>query len=313
MSSPVNALREIPVSQVLESVGLVPHREGKSVMWKDGSHSINVTGQKWFDHEAGKGSYGAIDLVIHLCGVDLAGAVSWLRRTCHSLPQREPTHATELRSSVTSPAVETSNSQFTLAFAEPDQVQWDVARRYLTMVRQVSADLIDVLHASGDIMAKPGGIIFLHRTFEGEIAGSSIRASWHCSKFRQTLGSKQRAWFTTEGQRFPWDEPDRPVVVVESGIEALSYATMHQDGSVCISVSGNHVPDALIQKLGRQPREIILALNNDTPGQRGTLLAIEKLEALGTELKAHVTTQVPRLKDWNDELCAARKRGISIR
>lgn len=303
-------LREIPVGQVLLSIGLTPHREGKSVMWKDGSHSINVTGQKWFDHEVGHGAYGAIDLVIHLCGFDFTTAVSWLRNLHQKLPD-SALHEEETTVPVSSrQPLSLSITGGTLPAA--NDMQWLTARRYLVVVRGLGPRLVDSLHASGDIHAVPGGVVFVHRTMEGEVGGSSLRSSWFRKGFRQCQGSKQRAWFSTEGPQFPWNDFDRPVAIVESGIEALSYVRLHSDQTVCISVAGNYVPDKLIEVLGAQPRDVILALNNDAAGRKGIAAALEKFETRGSTLQARITAHLPRLKDWNNDLCAGHRRGISI-
>ena len=42
------------------------------------SHTIKITGEKWFDHDAKKGGGGAIDLVMYLQGVDFLTARSYL-------------------------------------------------------------------------------------------------------------------------------------------------------------------------------------------------------------------------------------------
>jgi len=41
-------------------------------------HSIKITGEKWFDHDAGKGGGGAIDLVMYLQGIDYKTARDYL-------------------------------------------------------------------------------------------------------------------------------------------------------------------------------------------------------------------------------------------
>lgn len=297
----VDNLREVPIAEVLKAVGLTPRPEGKSVMWKDGHHSINVTGQKWFDHEAGKGGYGAIDLVKHLCGVDFQAAVKWLQ-AFESSPI-----AKDLSYSAPPPI-----SLLTITRQPPPRADefWPTAHSYLVKVRSIPSSIVDRLYESNDIYAVQNGVVFIHRNLRSEVSGCSIRSSWHAGRFRQCLGSKQQAWFSTEGTNFPWHEPNRPIAIVESAIEALSYATLHE--VACISISGNHVPDELVRLLGHQSREVILALNSDTPGQRGTLAAIERFEALGSDLRAQISAHRPRLKDWNNDLQASLKQQLSM-
>jgi hypothetical protein len=72
-------VRKIPLSQVLSSRGFVARKEGNSTMWRDNAHAINVTGDAlWYDHKAGKGGVGTIDLVMHLDGQSFREAVNSL-------------------------------------------------------------------------------------------------------------------------------------------------------------------------------------------------------------------------------------------
>ena len=66
LASVANDVRTIPLSEVLSARGLVGRKEGNSTMWRGNAWAINVTGDSlWFDHKAGKGGAGAIDLVMH--------------------------------------------------------------------------------------------------------------------------------------------------------------------------------------------------------------------------------------------------------
>jgi hypothetical protein len=76
-------VRKIPMSQILIAYGLVGRKEGVSTMWRGEAKAINVTRDKWFDHKAGKGGIGAIDLVMHLDGQTFKEAVLSLWKAHH--------------------------------------------------------------------------------------------------------------------------------------------------------------------------------------------------------------------------------------
>ena len=57
-----NALREIPLRDVLEWRGFDVRPEGISYRARDENHNIVVTGGRWFDNKVGIGGGGDIDL-----------------------------------------------------------------------------------------------------------------------------------------------------------------------------------------------------------------------------------------------------------
>jgi hypothetical protein len=86
----LSQLRELPLAQALERLGLYMSRDRDFVPVKDprterwfvsagaGVYELLVTGIKWFDTSARKGGGGAIDLTMHLLDVGFAAAVKRL-------------------------------------------------------------------------------------------------------------------------------------------------------------------------------------------------------------------------------------------
>ena len=67
-------VRNIPLREVLERYGFEAKPEGTTLRAKSERHNIVVTGSRWFDNKANVGGGGAIDLVMHLAGVDFSVA-----------------------------------------------------------------------------------------------------------------------------------------------------------------------------------------------------------------------------------------------
>jgi hypothetical protein len=83
-------LREVPPQLALERLGLyvavdrdfVPMKDARTERWivslPAGELELLITGPKWYDTRAGKGGGGAIDLLMHLEGLDFVAAVKRL-------------------------------------------------------------------------------------------------------------------------------------------------------------------------------------------------------------------------------------------
>lgn len=83
-------LREVPLARALDDLGLhvavdrdfAPVKNPGTQRWivslAAGTAELLVTGVKWYDTRIGKGGGGAIDLVMHLEGVNFVAAVKRL-------------------------------------------------------------------------------------------------------------------------------------------------------------------------------------------------------------------------------------------
>ena len=195
--------------------------EGTTLRAKNERHNVVVTGSRWFDNKAGVGGGGAIDLVMHIAGVDFSVA-------CRSLADEfDPLAAT--RSNLSFPSSlrsqKKSFEELMARYAVRDDSNWPVARAYLTETRKIDPATVDELHAVGSIYAndhRPDpSLVFLHRDAHGKVRGATLRDTRHQSAFRPCLGNKLSAWFTVGNL----NNADR-VVAVESPIDALSYYTL---------------------------------------------------------------------------------------
>jgi hypothetical protein len=299
-------VRPIPLGILLRERGFEPRKEGNSTMWRGNAWKINVTGESlWYDHKAGKGGNGAIDLIMYLEGLNFKEAVESLSGGKHS-------RLVALPAAVQLPPPRRPLSQLMKEFATRDDSHWPHALDYLTKRRCLPPDVVDNLYKGGRIYANDrGGIVFRHYDTHWNVAGATIKSTY--SKFSQCVGNKTGAWFHVGPP--PYD--CQSIAITESPIDAISYSTLFPDRHLCVvSVAGQHVPDQLLQlcdhsaKYGRL-ENVIIGLDNP---------AFEKSETAGEITRGVIETTLskcpnarlhaPTAKDWNDDLCMARKRHV---
>ncbi len=188
-------------------------------------------------------------------------------------------------------------------YAVPSELSWPTAHDYLVKTRGLDPNLIDPLHEVGLIYAnnhRPNpSLVFLHRTTEGKIEGATLRDTRHESTFRPTLGNKTSSWFSI-GDLSNADQ----VVAVESPIDALSYYQLNPSNQLAVvSCGGCHVPDKLLHQSYMRRQSFVVALDNDSAGERGWMKAWDD-SADWTGFK--ISSDCPRCKDWNADLLAMR-------
>lgn len=91
-SATLTRLRLVPLADALQALDLYfkpdrsfePVKDSTTQRWMvsvaNADFEMLVTGLKWFDTRSGKGGGGAIDLCMHLLGLDFVGAVKLLVR-----------------------------------------------------------------------------------------------------------------------------------------------------------------------------------------------------------------------------------------
>ncbi len=295
----VDQVRSFPLEELLDWHGFKIKKEGASLRARNEHHNIVVTGSKWFDNKSGLGGAGAIDLQMHLSGGDFQTACQVLAEGFRPMssglafpPGKNP--ADKRR----------PFEELAAQYAVPSSANWPVARDYLVETRRIEASLVDELHEKGIIYAndhRPNpGIVFLHQTMEGKVAGATLRDTRHESSFRPSLGNKLSAWFAVGDLANA-----HTVVAVESPIDALSYHSLFigkDRGHVVVSCSGSHVPYDLLWAAYDRRQKFIVALDNDSAGELGWQKAWDNTtEWTGFQ----ISSECPRHKDWNDDLTAS--------
>jgi hypothetical protein len=301
ISELADQVRGIPLRDVLEHYGFETKPEGTTLRARSGHHNIVVTGSRWFDNKANVGGGGAIDLVMHIAGVEFSAACRSLADEFRPLAaaQSDVSFPSSLRSQ---PATgKKSFEELAAIYAVRDDSSWWIARAYLVEQRKISHPLVDELHARGSIYAndhRPNpSLVFLHLDQHGKARGATLRDTRHQSAFRPCLGNKLTAWFTIGNLA----EADR-IVAVESPIDALSYYSFFGcsgDSLAVVSCAGATVPYELMFQACDRRRSFVVALDNDAAGERGWAKAWDDtVDWAGFRL----SSECPTYKDWNDDL-----------
>jgi hypothetical protein len=124
-----------------------------------------------------------------------------------------------------------------------------------------------------------------------------LRDTRQQSSFRPSLGNKLIAWFTLGHL-----DKAEIVIAVESLIDALSYRTIHAcrgDAWAVVSCAGAAVPNELMRLVYDRRQSFVVALDNDSAGERGWRKAWdETVDWSGFK----ISSACPKHKDWNDDL-----------
>ncbi|MGA9578861.1 MAG: hypothetical protein WBV90_14705 [Terrimicrobiaceae bacterium] len=134
ISDLADQMRAIPLRDVLERYGFEVRPEGTTLRARSEHHNIVVTGGRWFDNKAAVGGGGAIDLVIHLAGVNFSAA-------CRSLAH-ESIEAGQARLSFPKGWPEPSRpekksfEELAAIYAVREDSNWPLARAYLIEQRK---------------------------------------------------------------------------------------------------------------------------------------------------------------------------------
>ena len=278
-------LRAIDPRDVLRAAGLEPSKRDKA-RWVDEEErfAITVSGAMWFDHRAGSGKRGAIDLVQHLLSCDFATARAWLASrfdagqvVADQVAQVEINAKAELAAS--------EPVEFVPPAPSPEN--WPKVRKYLVEVRALPLKLVDAKHQVGDIYAdERANAVFLARDSQGTPA--EIRGTEPSRPFKgHALGSRRDRGVFSIG-----NPAASIVVVVESAIDAMSYLALKVYSGIkdvmkntwIVSTGGvRDKPPA-----GTEQKRVICAYDDDKAGNTAGTWG-GRLRPVG-------------YKDWNEQL-----------
>ena len=283
------AVRAAPLETVLLCRGAVRDRHDRR-KWHTEQGPLSVSGPKFMNWQRGQGGGGAIDLVMHLAGVDFREAVAWLQQHLAASP---PTSG--------EPATHVSGTQSTAA-EKPGGLRLPVpharllgrVRRYLTRRRGLAVSLIEPLVQSGKLYADSrGNAVFLlvtgkaQRPVGAELRGTGPR-TWRgmAPGTRKDLGY---FWIGAPGSR--------EIVLCESAIDAMSCFQIHPQ-RICISTSGVRADPPWLDALLARGYDIFCGFDADGPGDASA--------ARTRALHPSIRRLRPPAHDWNDALAANR-------
>ncbi len=333
-------VRPTDLAEVARGLGGKEHRSDKN-KWEIAGHTINIRGQRFYDFDApqhgGRGGkqrgHGgdALDLVMHVRGLTFRDACNYLLDTHYAghAPMRPgaPPIAREPQPS----QAEQERGPFVPPI--PDESRWPQVRNYLVNVRRLPAHLVDAKHDAGDIYAMRydfndghrttsyTNAVFLRRDDEGNPVGAAWRSVQPGSDAKGMTKNTHRedGYFTLDLA----DEPNRVMqgrlVIVESGIDALSYRALKEmdksrQWGLIVSTDGKGaLPFDLIDEKLAQRWQIRAAFDKDDDGRQMWDQLRERYPTLTNEKSTHqpIKRELPSGHDWNDDLTASLMKGLS--
>lgn len=277
------AVRGIPLETVLLARGATRDPRDRS-KWHTERGPLSITGDKFFDWHLGRGGGGAIDLVMHLEGVDCREAVRWLE---HNVAGGSLTVG---RSTASGPAEVSPPNGSPLRLPARDARMWDRARQYLTGHRRLARAIVDSLQDAGKLYAdRRGNAVFLlvagkaNRPVGAELRGTGPRV-WR----GMAPGSRKDLGYFWVGTR-----DSRNIVLCESAIDAISCFQL-RPATICISTSGVRADPPWLTALIARGYHIHCGFDADLPGEAAASRMIA--------LHPAVRRLRPAAHDWNDVL-----------
>jgi hypothetical protein len=275
----VARLRAVPLADVLTRLGAVKDRRDKA-RWKTDRGTLSVNGARFFDWHAHAGGGGAIDLVMHLRGVDFKGAVAWLQRAfgdahvSHVVAEPPPSHR---------------------AFQPPPRDDAKLARvlRYLQRERAIPPSALEPLVNAKTVYADArGNAVFLHLDDRGTPVGAELRGTTRAQWRGMARGSRKDAGYFAAG---PADA--RETVICESAIDAVSCHALRASAR-CISTAGACPDRPWLAPLVDSGPCVRCGFDADDAGDSFARAMIARHPTIG-RLR-------PAAHDWNDVLVARR-------
>ncbi len=268
-----NRVRSIPLGSVLLAVGAEQDREDKA-RWHTRQGVISVTGMKFMNWNRATGGGGAIDLIIHLNGLDFQSAVAWL-------------HSHFPRCDYAAPPPVAPKADLQLPASEPRRLS--SVERYLSVERRISPDRIERLIQSGDLYAdNHANAVFVLRSADNALVGAELRGSGPRPWRGMAPGSRKNlGYFSIR------DVDPHGIILCESAIDALSCLAIYP-GHWCISTAGARPAPAWLPATISHGLPVYCGFDADPTGDDMADAMIERYPAI-TRLR-------PPTHDWNDML-----------
>jgi hypothetical protein len=296
-------MRALPLPDVLDALGCVQDKTEKG-RWKAEGFNITVgegaKASKWFDHAAGKGAGGSIDLVQHVTGSDFKGALAWLADRFGPGAAAADLTAS-LREKAVSEVKSAVKEREPFTPPQPAPEHWQHIREHLTTARALPRSYIDRLHELGDLYADARkNAVFICRDDAGAATGAELKGTLPRPDGTRFTGLAPGSRKDGGGFRVGNIAKAATVYLVESAIDAISLFKLRQDagerGHAVVSTAGTTPkPKAWLSTLADSVRRVC-AFDNDAAGDE----AARKLRRHNFE------RLTPEGKDWNDDLRAAR-------
>jgi len=315
----VAQVRQLDLRDTMRQLGGEQDRHDKAKWRIDGEH-ISINGEKFYNHDRGRGGGGPIDLVMHVTGYDFKGAVTYLSREAGAelAVAAAAQHGARERAAQAEEIV-ARNEPIPFQQPEADERRWPQVRAYLVEQRAIPRGIIDELHAEGKVYAathtdRSGrehvNAVFLTHDAEGHAVGASLRGTLPGSTFKGLSrdSDKEAGYFShTVGEGQPGQ--NRVLVVAESPLDGLSAAALlYPDYRTTVAATDGTgpLPTRAIEEALAQGWVVSCAFDNDQAGEKRWREVRELYPTAGT-----IVRDLPPAKDWNDALRASLGQDVS--
>lgn len=295
----VDTLRGIPLAAVMQAFGGTPDPKDPARNWRTAAGRITVTGEKFHNHDQGKGGGGAIDLAMHLGDMKFKDAIAFLGKgfgnvsTIEQYKKEAEKHAKRILDTTKAPK---------LGIPEPDSSRIGQVYDYLTKKRGISPGIVKANIEKGNVWADSwGNCCFALRSMQGKLIGAELRGTYE----KPYHGARGQKGLFFSGQA---KHENKKAAFTESAIDALSYQAIKSEQGdsslVVVSTTGNQKIRIVetVQEMIKRGYQIISAYDNDKTGNQLS----EMLEAVVKDAKGEYKRENPPDKDWNETLKIAK-------
>lgn len=267
-------VRAVPLEAVLVRLGAKRDRHDRA-KWHTAQGAVSVTGTKFINWNRSRGGGGAIDLAIHLNGMDFKTAVQWLADHFPAVaPAETPPPPRRPR----------------LELPPRDARKLARVRHYLIHERGLRASLIESLIERRRLYADPrGNAVFVLLGEEARPVGAELRGTSGVPWRGLAPGSRKDLGYFSVGVPHPAE-----IVLCESAVDAVSFFTLYPRGLLCISTAGARPNPRWLGPLIQTGLPIYCAFDADPTGDAMARAMIA--------LHPTVKRFRPTCKDWNDVL-----------
>ncbi len=268
-------VRGIPLAAVLRAAGAQPDRSDPA-KWHTSRGMISVTGCKFMNWGNATGGGGALDLVIHLYGLDFKGALAWL---CSRFPGPVPD------------GPQSADHQAALKLPERTPGRLSTVQRYLTARRRISPALVTRLIQRGDLYADHyANAVFVLRGKNNVPVGAELRGTGPRPWRGMAPGSRKHlGHFSIRASDIAG------IILCESAIDAISCFAIHPR-HWCLSTAGARPNPAWLPEVIQNNLPVYCGFDNDPAGNTMAQAMIE-IYPLIKRLR-------PTHHDWNDMLAS---------
>lgn len=297
-------MRALPLPDVLDALGFTQDSK-ETERWRATGFNITIgkgsKSSKWFDHSAGEGRGGAIDLVQHAMDCDFKEALAWLAGRFGPGATAADLTA-QLRSRAVREVKAAIEEKQPFTPPKPVPENWSHVRSCLVTDRSLPVGYVDRLHELGDLYAdKYKNAVFISRDIEtGEIVGAERKGTFVRKDGTRFSGLSEGSSKDAGGFKVGNVVKAKVVYIVESAIDAISLFKLRhdlgeRDHAVISTAGATPHPKSWFRKLSNSVRRVC-AFDNDEAGDHNA-----------NKLRAHKFERLrPVLKDWNDDLRALR-------